>query len=105
MVDLNKNKSIDINNDIDLSDINDNKKTVKYIIIGTIITSSLIFLIAIIIGITLYATIHAASNIDISIIKSYLKDVFKNSLRPIIVAIITMISVSMIYNFAKLLYT
>lgn len=101
MVDLNKDKSIDINNDIDLSDINDNKKTVKYIIILTIIASSLIFLIAIIIGIALYATIHAASNIDISFIKSYFKDL----LRPIIVAIITMISMFMIYSFAKLLYT
>ena len=93
MVDLNKNKSIEIDNNIDLSDINDNKKTVKYIIILTIIASSLIFLIAIIIGITLYATI--------SIIKSYFKDL----LRPIIVAIITMISMFMIYSFAKLLYT
>ena len=89
MVDLNKNKSIEIDNNIDLSDINDNKKTVKYIIILTII------------GITLYATIHAAYNIDISIIKSYFKDL----LRPIIVAIITMISMFMIYSFAKLLYT
>ena len=101
MVDLNKNKSIEIDNNIDLSDINDNKKTVKYIIILTIIASSLIFLIAIIIGITLYATIHAAYNIDISIIKSY----FKVLLRPIIVAIITMINMFMIYSFAKLLYT
>ena len=101
MVDLNKNKSIEIDNNIDLSDINDNKKTVKYIIILTIIASSLIFLIAIIIGITLYATIPAAYNIDISIIKSYFKDL----LRPIIVAIITMISMFMIYSFAKLLYT
>lgn len=101
MVDLNKDKSIYINNDIDLSDINNNKKTVKYIIIGTIIASSLIFLIAIIIGITLYTTIHAASNIDISFIKSFLHDL----LRPIIVAIITMISMFMIYSIAKLLYT
>ena len=83
MVDLNKDKSIDINNDINLSDINDNKKIVKYIIICTIIASSLIFLIAIIIGITLYATIHATSNIDISIIKVLLHDL----LRPIIIAI------------------
>ena len=101
MVDLNKDKSIDINNDINLSDINDNKKIVKYIIILTIIASSLILLIAIIIGITLYATIHAASNIDISIIKVFLHDL----LRPIIIAIITMISMFMIYSFAKLLYT
>lgn len=101
MVDLNKNKSIEIDNNIDLSDINDNKKTVKYIIILTIIASSLILLIAIIIGIALYATIHAASNIDISIIKSFLHDL----LRPIIIAIITMISMFMIYSFAKLLYT
>lgn len=101
MVDLNKDKSIDIKNDIDLSDINYNKKIVKYIIIGTIISSSLILLIAIIIGIALYATIHAASNIDISIIKSFLHDL----LRPIIIAIITMISMFMIYSFAKLLYT
>ena len=101
MVDLNKDKSIDINNDINLSDINDNKKIVKYIIIGTIIASSLILLIAIIIGIALYATIHAASNIDISIIKVFLHDL----LRPIIIAIITMISMFMIYSFAKLLYT
>lgn len=101
MVDLNKNKSIEIDNNIDLSDINDNKKTVKYIIILTIIASSLIFLIAIIIGITLYATIHAAYNIDISIIKVFLHDL----LRPIIIAIITMISMFMIYSFAKLLYT
>lgn len=101
MVDLNKDKSIDIKNNIDLSDINYNKKIVKYIIIGTIIASSLILLIAIIIGIALYATIHAASNIDISIIKSFLHDL----LRPIIIAIITMISMFMIYSFAKLLYT
>lgn len=101
MVDLNKDKSIDIKNDIDLSDINYNKKIVKYIIIGTIIASSLILLIAIIIGIALYAIIHAASNIDISIIKSFLHDL----LRPIIIAIITMISMFMIYSFAKLLYT
>lgn len=101
MVDLTKDKSIEIDNDIDLSDINNNKTVVKYIIIGTIIASSLIFLIAIIIGIALYATIHAASNIDISFIKASLH----NLLRPIIVAIITMISMFMIYNFAKLLYT
>jgi len=101
MVNLNKDESIDINNDINLSDINDNKKIVKYIIICTIIASSLIFLIAIIIGITLYATIHDASNIDISIIKVLLHDL----LRPIIIAIITMISMFMIYSFAKLLYT
>ena len=101
MVDLTKDKSIEIDNDIDLSDINNNKTVVKYIIINTIIASSLIFLIAIIIGIALYATIHAASNIDISFIKASLH----NLLRPIIVAIITMISMFMIYNFAKLLYT
>ena len=101
MVNLNKDESIEINNDIDLSDINYNKKIVKYIIILTIIASSLIFLIAIIIGITLYATIHDASNIDISIIKVLLH----NLLRPIIIAIITMISIFMIYSFAKLLYT
>lgn len=101
MVDLTKDKSIEIDNDIDLSDINNNKTVVKYIIIGTIIASSLIFLIAIIIGIALYATIHAASNIDISFIKASLH----NLLRPIIVAIITMISMFMIYNFTKLLYT
>ena len=101
MVDLTKDKSIKIDNDIDLSDINNNKKTVKYIIIGTIIASSLIFLIAIIIGITLYTTIHAVSNIDLSIIKTQLKEI----VRPIIVAIITMISMFMIYSFAKLLYT
>ena len=101
MVDLTKDKSIEIDNDINLSDINNNKTVVKYIIIGTIIASSLIFLIAIIIGIALYATIHAASNIDISFIKASLH----NLLRPIIVAIITMISMFMIYSFAKLLYT
>ena len=101
MVNLNKDESIEINNDIDLSDINYNKKIVKYIIILTITASSLILLIAIIIGITLYATIHAASNIDISIIKVFLHDL----LRPIIIAIITMISMFMIYSFAKLLYT
>ena len=101
MVDLTKDKSIEIDNDIDLSDINNNKNNIQYIIIGTIIASSLILLIAIIIGIALYATIHAISNIDLSIIKTQLKEI----VRPIIVAIITMISMFMIYSFAKLLYT
>lgn len=101
MVDLTKNKSIEINNDMDLSDINDNKNNVKYIIIGTIIISSLILLIALIIGIILYMTIVGISHIDLSIIKTQLKEI----VRPIIVAIITMISMFMIYSFAKLLYT
>lgn len=101
MVNLTKDKSIEIDNDIDLSDIKDNKNNIKYIIIGTIIISFVILLIALIIGIILYMTIIGISHINLSIIKTQLKEIA----RPIIVAIITMTSMFMIYNFAKLLYT